>query len=153
MNNLNSTSLRCIDAKYLGALKTSKLLRLLKNVTIDSLSLNLFTLKQRGNPTKIVLIGPYLVTPSKPPPNNFFVGTRRHFFSVARSAESARVACRYISIRAILLFTRLTLYVQDALHVTLKSTGTQNEIPRVGTKAHRSQRVHNPGIFSLRKVA
>ena len=40
---------------------------------------------------KIILIGPYLVTPSKPPPNHFLFGAGRQFFSSASQAESARV--------------------------------------------------------------
>ena len=48
---------------------------------------------------KMLHIGPYLVTPpSKPPPNHFLVVAGRQVFSFPSSAESARVACRYISI-------------------------------------------------------
>ena len=54
---------------------------------------------------KMVHIGPYLVTPSKPPPNNFLLVAGRQVFLVPSLAESTRVACRYISIRTILIFT------------------------------------------------
>ena len=68
---------------------------------------------------KMVLIRPYLVTHSKPLPNIFWVGAGRQVFSVPSLAESARVACRYGSIRTILLFT---IFVKAMLHCVPRTT-------------------------------